>query len=91
MKNEKGKSSNNIGSKLKRKEKPKDDNKGKSFQEKSCAMINLARAMSVSRREVSKNIFKKERKLELTDYCVPVENCTEKTLSENKICTDTVM
>lgn len=54
-------------------------------------MVNLARAMRVSRREVSKNIFKKERKLELTDYCDPVENCTEKTLSENKICTDIVM
>lgn len=67
MKNEEGKSSNNTGFKLKRKEKSKDDNKGKSAQEKSCAMVNLARAMRVSRREISKNIFKKERKLELTD------------------------
>lgn len=91
MKNEEGKSSNNTGFKLKRKDKSKDDNKGKSFQEKSCAMVNLARAMRVSRREVSQNIFKKERKLELTDYCDPVENCTENTLSENKICTDTVL
>lgn len=87
---EEGKSSNNTGFKLKRKEKSKDDNKEKSFQ-KSCAMVNLARAMRVSKREVSKNIFKKERKLELTDHCDPGENYTEKTLSKNKICTDIVM
>lgn len=80
-----------LDSNSKGKKSPRMTTKGNHPGEELCDGKPSTRAMRVSRREVSKNIFKKERKLELTDYCDPVENCTEKTLSENKICTDIVM
>lgn len=57
MKNQEDKSSNNIGNHIQNREKSKDDNKGKSSQEKSCAAGPKSRLRQEDEESLQKRNF----------------------------------
>lgn len=73
MKNEEDKSSNNIGNHIQTEKSlrmtTKENHPRKRAVQQAQRVGSDRRTKEVSRREISKNFFKKERKFEMTDYC----------------------